>query len=119
MIETSHFSVLNVIFLMTGRAAYENIVAEQRSLCCCLDCQIDSTVLASDHTDGMIAQIPCHVSPDFVVRTISDGSPLALELTTCEDLVTGNVKHRFTTLPYGHHVTLAEQHLSCRLMHLD
>lgn len=85
MIETSHFAVLCVIFLMTGRAGYERIVAEQRSLCCSLDCQIDGTVLASDHTDGMIAQVPCHVSPDFVVRTISSDSPKALEPTTCED----------------------------------
>lgn len=81
MIETSHFSVLSVIFLMTGRVAYERIVAEQRSLCCSLDCQIDSTVLASDHTGGMIAQMPCHVSSDFVVRTISSDSPKALEPT--------------------------------------
>lgn len=68
-----------------------------------------TAVLASDHTDGMIAQVPCHVSPDFVVRTISSDSPKALEPTTCEDLVTGIVKHRFTTLPYGHHVITAGQ----------
>lgn len=37
----------------------------------------------------------------------------------CADLVTGNVKHRFKALPFGHPLITVGQHLSCWFMRLD